>query len=196
MAKVELTFVTSESKLMGMNQKQLATLQKNNEESRAFTRNCISFGLIALMKKDDVDYKSITVSKVCEVAGVSRAAFYRNFQSVDEVLDDRFKEFAFALTTKIGTDIYNNWLHVFKTADDHRLLLATAIKAGCEHEVLKVFLSMVPKNEESRTIQTIWLSIMYSLIIKWIKEGKPKRIEDMAKLAYKYTKDMPLVEKI
>jgi len=179
-----------------MNAKQLATLQKNNEESRTFTRSCISFGLIALLKKDNVDYKSITVSKVCEVAGVSRAAFYRNFQSVDEVLNDRFKEFALALASKIGTDIYNNWLHIFRTADENRLLLETAIKAGCEHEILKVFFSLLPKNEESRTIQAVWLSTIYSLIIKWIKEGHPRKIEDMAKLAYKYTKNIPLVEKV
>ena len=75
-----------------MNEKQLRTLKRNNEESREFTRNCISAALIVLLNKEKLE--NITITRLCQVAGVSRMAFYRNYQSIDEVLVDKIELFA------------------------------------------------------------------------------------------------------
>jgi len=108
-------------------------------------------------------------------------------------LIDELKVFGMTLAGLIGTDVYENWLALFKLVDSKREDLEAVIYAGFEHKFLEVFLSLLPAAEENRTIQTIWLSLFVSLIIKWIKEGTPKKPEDMARLAYKYTKSIPLV---
>ncbi|MBE6134043.1 MAG: TetR/AcrR family transcriptional regulator [Erysipelotrichaceae bacterium] len=177
-----------------MNQKQLKTLQKNNEESREFTRNCISAALIVLLNKEKLE--NITITHLCHVAGVSRMAFYRNYNSIDEVLVDKIKEYAMRLTSQVGTDIYDNWVIIFKETEKDRQMFEILIKLGVEHKVHDVFMSLLPAEEENRTIQAMWLSLFYTLAIKWIKEGKPKKIEDAARIAYKYSKNIPLIESI
>ena len=177
-----------------MNEKQLSTLKKNNEESREFTRNCISAALIVLLNKEKLE--NISITRLCQVAGVSRMAFYRNYNSIDEVLVDRIKEYAQRLASQIGTDIYNNWVIIFKETDKDRQMFEILIKLGFEHKVHDVFMALLPKNEENRTVQAIWLSLFYTLAVKWVKEGKPRKVEDAARFAYKYTKNIPLIETI
>ena len=71
---------------MTITQKQLDTLKKNNEYSRQLTREALEDALITLM--DRQEYSSISVTDLAKKAGVSRAAFYRNFNSIDEILDE------------------------------------------------------------------------------------------------------------
>ena len=174
-----------------MNQKQLETLKKNNEESRDFVKSCFRFALMIILK--DKKDKTLTVTRLCHIAGVSRTAFYRNYRTIEDVLVDEIKVFGLTVTGLIGTDVYENWLALFKLVDSKREDLEAVIYAGFEHKFLEVFLSLLPAEEDNRTIQTIWLSLFVTLMIKWIKEGTPKKPEDMARLAYKYTKSIPLV---
>ena len=175
-----------------MNEKQLKVLKKNNEESREFTRNCLSAALIVLLNKDKLD--DISITKLCQVAGVSRMAFYRNYNSIEDVLEDKINDFAHRLASQITTDIYDNWYMVFKEAQKDKELFEILIKLKSEHKVYDVFMTMLPKKEDNRTIQSIWLGLYYTFIIKWVKEGKPKKIEDAARVAYKYTKNIALIE--
>ena len=174
-----------------MNQKQLDTLKKNNEDTREFIRSCLSFALMILLKDDNI--KDISISRLCAVAGVSRTAFYRNYQTIEDVLTDIIRNFALELAGKITSDIYNNWLAVFTVVDKNRKDIESIIKRGYEYKIYDVFMSMLPQNPENRNIQMVWLSLFYSFILKWLKENKSKTIEDMARLAYKYTKNVPLV---
>lgn len=177
-------------KYLYMNKKQLETLQKNNKEARDFIRSCIVFAFMILLKDENIH--NITVSKLCTVAGVSRTAFYRNYKSIEDVLEDKIKKIAIEIASKISTDIYNNWLEVFKTVDNNREDLESIIKEGYQNKIYDVFMSMLPEDKENRNIQTVWLSLFYTLTVKWIKEGKPKKAEEMARLAYIYTKNLPL----
>ena len=174
-----------------MNQKQLETLQKNNEESRDFVRSCFRFALMIILK--DKQNRKLSVTRLCQIAGVSRTAFYRNYQTIDDVLVDEIKLFALSLAKGIGTDVYNNWLHLFQSVDEKHVDLEAIVEAGFESKILEVFLSLLPKEEENRTLQCLWLSMFYSMMIKWLKEKKPKKAEDMARIAFKYTKNLPLV---
>ena len=175
-----------------MNKKQLETLKKNNEESRDFVRSCIKYALIVSIKEDNL--RNISVSQLCTVAGVSRTAFYRNFKCVEDVLEDSIKIIALEIAGKITTDVYNNWLAVFNVMENHYKTIDAIIDAGYEHKIYDVFMSLLPKNEENRTIQALWISLFYTMSVKWFKENYPKKAEDAARLAYNYTKDIPLLK--
>ena len=172
-----------------MNQKQLETLKRNNYESRDFVRSCFSFALMIMLKEND----GFTVSKLCSLAGVSRTAFYRNYTCVEDVLEDRIKEIFGPISSQITTDIYNNWLLVFSTVEKYMIQLEVITQAGFETKIYDVFMSLLPKDEDNRIIQSIWLSLFYTFIVKWIKERKPKKVVEAARMAYKYTKNIPLV---
>jgi len=177
-----------------MNQKQLETLRKNNEESREFARSCISAALNVLLKKDRLE--DITITRLCSVAGVSRVAFYRNYHKIEDVLVDKIILFAKRLASNIGTDVYDNWLLIFKEVEREREQFEILVKLGYEHKIHDVFMSMLPENEDNRTIQMMWLSLFYSMTVKWIKDKWPKKAEDAARIAYKYSKNLPLVTKM
>ena len=49
-----------------------------------FVRDCITKALFKLMKSKD--YQEITVSALVRTAGVSRNSFYRNYQSIEDIL--------------------------------------------------------------------------------------------------------------
>lgn len=173
-----------------MNQKQLETLRKNNEESREFVKSCFRFALMIILK--DKTNRKLSITRLCQIAGVSRTAFYRNYQTIEDVLIDEIKMFALDFVKEIKIDIYENWLSLFKAVEKKKEDFIAIIDAGFESRILDVFLSLLPKDEENRTLQAIWLSLYYTLMIKWLKEGWPKKAEDMARLAFKYTKSMSL----
>ena len=175
-----------------MNQRQLETLRKNNEESRDFVKSCFRFALMIILK-DKEDHR-ITVSRLCKIAGVSRTAFYRNYHDVEDVLIDEIKDFGISLAGHIGSDVYENWLALFQLAETKLDDLKAIVNAGFEYKILEVFLSLIPAEGENNIIQTIWLSTFYSLMISWVREEKPKKAAEMARIAYKYTQGIPLVE--
>lgn len=177
---------------MLMNKKQLETLKKNNEESRDFVRSCIKYALIISIKNDKL--RDISITKLCNVAGVSRTAFYRNYKCVEDVLEDSIEVIAREINSKISSDIYENWLAVFTVMEKHYSMINSIVEAGFEHKIYDVFMSLLPKSTENRNIQAIWLSLFYTMTVKWFKEKTPKKIEDAARVAYNYTKDIPLLK--
>ncbi len=174
-----------------MNQHQLETLKKNNEESHDFVKSCFRFALMIILK--DPNDTRITISRLCKIAGVSRTAFYRNYHDVEDVLIDEIVTFSMALAGQIKTDVYENWLSLFKLVESKLEDLKAIVNAGFEHKILEVFLSLLPEEGDNRTIQTIWLSLFYTFMVQWVKEGKPKKAEDMARIAFKFTQNIPLV---
>ncbi len=65
--------------------KKLTVLRMSNKESNQITRNCIETALILLM--DEKEYEEITISELTRKAGVSRTAYYRNYESKDDILN-------------------------------------------------------------------------------------------------------------
>ncbi len=174
-----------------MNQHQLDTLRKNNEESREFVKSCFRGALMIILKEKKEE--KITVSRLCKIAGVSRTAFYRNYRDVEDVLVDEIKNFGQTLASQIGVDVYDNWLALFRLAEKHYDDLKAIVAAGFEHKILEVFLDLIPSEDDNRVVQTIWLSVFHSLMISWVKEEKPRKVEEMARLGYKFTQGIPLV---
>ena len=58
-------------------------LKRRNSELKQLTRECLTEALFSLMK--EYDFEQITVTRLCEKAGVSRNTFYKTFGSVRDV---------------------------------------------------------------------------------------------------------------
>ena len=72
-----------------ISEKSLENLKRSNQESNAITRESLEISLLQLLDKKDL--KKITISELVERAGVSRAAFYRNYESKEELLESIFQ---------------------------------------------------------------------------------------------------------
>ena len=55
---------------------------KRNNEINAITKESLSFAYYGLLQSE----QTISVTMICEKAGVSRNAYYRNFDSTDEII--------------------------------------------------------------------------------------------------------------
>ena len=99
----KLTFVsvfkgeTSMQYIMDTNEKEIT--QKKPRDSRRLTREYIKTAFLYLLK--ETSYEKVTVTAIINRAGVSRAGFYRNYSSKEEVLND------------LSTDIYEQMTGTF-----------------------------------------------------------------------------------
>lgn len=65
-------------------------MNKKNNKKAAFTKKQIANTLIKLL--DEFSYDEITILQICQYGDVSRASFYRNFSSKDEVMSFYIKD--------------------------------------------------------------------------------------------------------
>ena len=63
----------------------------SNKEANRLTKECLINALKELLKNKEID--RITVSELTRKAGVSRTAFYSNYDSIQDVLRDGVNEF-------------------------------------------------------------------------------------------------------
>ncbi|MEW4353826.1 TetR/AcrR family transcriptional regulator [Streptococcus pneumoniae] len=171
-----------------MNQHQLEILQKNNQQSRQATREALTTALLLLLQEKE--YLNISITELCQKAGVSRTAFYRNYKSKDEVLDDKIMDYAYKLRQNIDEDLYQSWLNTFQFVERHKTDFEVVIKAGLEYKILLALSVHLPTDPELRTLQSIWDTVAYVLMIEWVIHQTPKTAKDMANLAYQETKQL------
>ena len=69
-----------------MGEKNHSALHKTNEESNRLTKQCIETAMLKLLKKKSIN--DITITELVKVAGVSRNAYYRNYDSKDEIVSE------------------------------------------------------------------------------------------------------------
>ncbi|WP_368387269.1 TetR/AcrR family transcriptional regulator, partial [Streptococcus anginosus] len=72
-----------------ISKKSLENLKISNRESNRITKESLEISLLQLLEKKELT--KITISELVERAGVSRAAFYRNYDSKEEILQEIFQ---------------------------------------------------------------------------------------------------------
>ncbi len=65
---------------------QAATDLQKREENSILAVDCLKKALLELMKEKS--YKDLSISELCRKAGVSRMAFYRKYQQINELFYD------------------------------------------------------------------------------------------------------------
>ena len=102
-----------------ISEKSLENLRKSNQESNFLTREAIETALLQLLEKKDL--AKISISELVKRAGVSRAAFYRNYDSKEAILESVFKRSVHNIMEQLShydvkTDLYLVWVHLFRAA--------------------------------------------------------------------------------
>ena len=174
-----------------ISEKSLANLKKYNQESNQITRESLEISLMQLLEKKEL--KKITISELVERAGVSRAAFYRNYSSKEQILEEIFKNTVQGITDKLEefnfkTEMYQIWLFLFKEAKKEARVISLAIDYNFEKLLTQAvfdFLEKRNRNAKKMTnsyMNSFWSSAVVSVLSKWIKDGIKVPAEKIASL--------------
>ena len=105
-------------------------LRLSNEESKRITRECLQIAMLHLM--DRKPFEKISITELTGEAGVSRTAFYRNYESKEALVEDICEHVLAELKASIHGTLYQTdrrqWYTVFyqtirKNSDYFRIYL-------------------------------------------------------------------------
>ena len=118
-------------------------MAKENSAHRIVV-DCIYEALIKLM--DEKPYKEITITDITKKAGVSRMAYYRNYQDKDDILIDHFKKVSSSSSEKIkkktGISQKERWRDIIRMNCEDSIF-EYIIKAGLFEKTLDIQLNYV-----------------------------------------------------
>jgi len=175
-----------------MAEKNLSGLMKHNEELNRYTRECICRALLEIMKEQE--YKSITVTKICEKAGFSRMAFYANYSSKDDIMAEVIAALQDIIAKHVGSpfdkDVTREWyVRFFNTVKDNLFLINVLRRANMEQKYLDTVNDYLIKGDLSRSEKykrLLWSGAIQNITLYWINNGLKESPEEMTELFTQY----------
>ncbi|WP_267379621.1 TetR/AcrR family transcriptional regulator [Bacillus sp. GM_Baccil_2] len=167
-----------------------------NKDINEVTKEAIYIALLQLMKKKD--FQKITITDITNRAGVSRMAFYRNFQSKGEILadrlDDLFKEYYGGILLKGVSSPHDFSVSFFVYFRNHSGLVKAMLQAQLHTELRSKFNQYVEniytniyKNQSINSYEIKFLvGGILNILINWIESNMKESNEDMAKIIEKF----------
>ena len=173
-----------------MSSRSLENLTISNQESNRLTREALEISLMQLLEKKEL--AKITISELVHRAGVSRAAFYRNYSSKEQMLEEIFGKTVQKIIDKLGqfnlrTELYQVWIILFKEAKKEARLISLAVDYNLEKYLTQAVFNFLEKRQQSKRvassyIHSFWSSALVSVLSKWIKDGMQVPAEKIASL--------------
>ncbi|MGV3010566.1 TetR/AcrR family transcriptional regulator [Streptococcus thoraltensis] len=161
----------------------LKPLQIANQEAKRVTKEAIEEALLLLLEEKPLDNISM--------AGVSRNAFYRHYQTKEVLLHKMIKRATLKVVKGLQrfnfqTERYQAWLYLFKQAKENVRLLKIILKYNMLQWIYDIIikrLSKFRKPSDSRQNQyrhSFWSQAVLSVLGRWINEGMVVPEEEMA----------------
>ncbi len=159
----------------------------SNEGRNTYVRNHITDSLIELM--GEKPFNDISISELCDLAGVGRASFYRNFETKEAVLkkylEEIWHEWAKDYESKNEQAYYiESLLKCFYKYKDFNLLLYRHNLSTMIYEVVRwgVKIDESETNIESYIKSTL-AGFTFGLADEWMRRGMQETPEQILALA-------------
>lgn len=165
-------------------------LRLSNKESNKLTRECIETALILLMAEKE--YSEITISEIVNRAGVSRTAYYRNYESKEDILktllhdviadiNGAMEQFSFV------SEQETYWNALFVTTKAHAKSFCALLKAGFGHIILEeitkhMINSTTEDDTKNKYIIIFWSGAIYNVLTNWVQDGMEQTEDEMAQI--------------
>lgn len=176
-------------------------LKKRNDELNQITIESVTQAFLLLL--DTKEYDKITITDICEKAGVSRNAFYNNFQTKENVFkrivldfnkDAIFRKFGSPFNRKATVEWYINF---FRTVQEYEKLFTLIIRYDFQNIYLNYVNDLLMDSEstdpKTKYVRLMWNGAIQNMTTEWIKNGMQESIEEMGQLCYQRLS--PIVEK-
>lgn len=162
-------------------------LRLSNEESNKITRECLQTALVLLMSEKP--FEKITITELVRRSGVSRTAFYRNYNTKEDILAEIATLLYETLKESLDNPVYTGnprewFLALFKEFEKNSQLLRFLIETNqlalsgiCN----SVFHSLFPPvNAKTRYTSLAAEGALYYIIKEWLLSKEPESPEEMA----------------
>ena len=162
-------------------------MNMNNEEKNTYVRKQILKSLLQMLKTKRIE--DISVSDLVRKAGVGRASFYRNYVSVEAVLQQESDRLTAVWEEQFAADpsassnaLLISLLDFYK---EHSRFYLALYKAGLSEIVMHTIVDTFPIDENTPNpaayLQSSLAYMIYGWIHEWIRRGMQ---ESGAELAY------------
>lgn len=166
----------------------LELLKLSNEESNKLTKECLQKSLLILMKKKE--FKEITITEIVNKAGVSRTAFYRNYKTKEDILNNLFNEmiekiYKVIVNRGFKENEYMSWLTIFSELKNNTEQLRIIFKAGMFENIENSIYQFMLKEYKNPTMQDklvekFWSNAVCGILKEWALNYPNESIENIA----------------
>ncbi len=163
-------------------------LRMSNKESNRLTRECLQTALIYLMGQKPFD--KISISEIVRRSGVSRTAFYRNYNSKEEVLNETCNVFLDELAASFTSPIFQEnpyaWYYeFFRSIKEHSSQFSLLLQAHMLNTPVFSTYSISRKLDHSIESEEhyrflAWEGALSTIVVHWSQDGMTESIEFMA----------------
>ena len=152
-------------------------IRLSNKQAKMVTKSCLQTALIQLLDKKELS--DISVSELARRAGVSRTAFYSNYQTVDDVLteliDQELKEVNNSIWEAINRE-EDFFPPIIQKMKDNYDLYSLLMKANIEKTAFFQFRDYIKDSYPALDKKTYYMIIaaigsLRSIILEWFING-------------------------
>ena len=170
-------------------------LYSHNQELKKITVESTMEALIQLMRIER--YEDISITAICERAGISRNAFYKNFGTKENVFKEIVEKFIKHLLKDLGNPFNSgvslSWYqNFFKLIKEESGILLTLMKASLKDVYLETVNDILMRNEnldaETKYKRIMWNGAIQNIVAVWVESGMQESIEVMAKICFEKLK--------
>lgn len=179
-------------------QQRKAILKLNNQESNQLTRECLQTALMQLLQSKSL--QSITITELVKKAGVSRTAFYRNYNSKEAILDEFSNDLLNQIySTMLKGIISDNsrpvFLQFFETLKDQRDNITLLFNSGVISNWVNRIDQYLKQHHPQLTLKNRyfllgWAGMMQNILLVWYENGTVEGPDEMADFCYQLSRDL------
>ena len=164
---------------------------EHNKKQNRIVCESLREELIILM--NEKNYYKISISELCQKAGVSRMAFYNNYESKDNLLKQIIYYQTNKLIDKIGSPFREKtstewYIKMFECIKEDNWYLKTIFNANFEFEYLSSINDLVLHDETisptNKYLRLMWTGGIINTIIYWLESGMKDSVLEMATFCY------------
>lgn len=161
-------------------------LRLSNEESNKLTRECLRTAMFKLMEQKSFD--KITITDIAKRAGVSRAAFYRNYATKETLVEDLCRCLIEELTASVKSECFRTnrkqwYQNFFQVIQENSVFFQAYLKAN-----LRISNGIVTESiHPAATIQEHYGNVagegaFISILREWFLTGMTQTPEEMGNI--------------
>ena len=164
----------------------------NNLDLKLLTKESITGALLFLMETKE--YSKISITDICNRAGVSRNAFYRNYPAKDAIL----RRYLYEVTDIWRRELRNiprlttqqYFTILFEQSAKQKELVKKMIAAGIEYLLIDVFFTFFRNFTLNARKPFYWqchfAGSIYAIFIHWIMNNQPETAEELGLMVCKF----------
>ena len=167
------------------------SFNEHNKKQNRIVCESLREALIILM--NEKNYYKISICELCEKAGVSRMAFYNNYESKDNLLRQIIYFQTNLLIERIGSPFREKtnvewYVKMFECIKENNIYLKTIFNADFKFEYLSAINDLVLHNDlispTDKYLRLMWAGGVVNTIIYWVESNMNDSIIEMANFCY------------